>query len=137
MKATILTTVFAAFVLSINVNAQDVKTYSNVESNELGISKEFISVDSETLAPLTKEFYSYDAEGKMVEKVISKWGGSDAGWINTSKYEYTYGDTNSDLVTLVAYTKWDKTNKDWSEESEFLVNIYDEDSNYMATLHNK
>lgn len=137
MKATILTTLFAAFVLSINVNAQDVKTYSNVESNELGISKEFISVDSETLSPLTKEFYSYDAEGKIVEKVVSKWGGSDAGWINTSKYEYAYGDANSDLVTLVAYTKWDKSNKNWSKDSEFLVNIYDEDSNYMATLYNK
>lgn len=136
MKATILTTVFAAFVLSINVNAQEVKTYSNVETTELGTLKEYISVDSETLAPLAKEIYSYDAEGKIVEKVISKWNGSKLSWENVSKYEYTYGNADSDIVTLVAYTKWNKSNKVWSDESEFMVNVYDENNNFMATLLN-
>lgn len=136
MKATILTTVFAALVLSINVNAQEIKTYSNVESTDSGTTKEYISVDSETLAPLTKEIYSYDAEGKIIEKVISKWSDSDAEWANTSKYEYTYGSSDSELVAHVAYTKWSKSSNAWSDESEFMVNIYDENNNFMATLLN-
>lgn len=137
MKATILTTVFAALVLSINVNAQNVNRYSNVETTEFGTKKEYILVDSETLTPQTKKYYSYDAEGKMIEKVISRWDGIDNGWVNVSKYEYSYVDADSNLISLVAYTKWNKTSKDWSSESDLLVNVYDENNNYLATVYEK
>ncbi|WP_108822426.1 DUF3836 domain-containing protein [Dysgonomonas sp. Marseille-P4361] len=137
MKATILTTVFAALVLSISVNAQNVNRYSNVKATEFGTEKECISVDSKTLTPLIKQNYSFDADGKMIEKVISRWDGIDNGWVNVSKYEYTYTDADSDLISLIAYTKWNKAAKDWSSESDLLVNVYDENNNYLATGYEK
>lgn len=39
MKATILTSVFVALFFSANLNANNVKTYSNIESGESGTKK--------------------------------------------------------------------------------------------------
>lgn len=137
MKATHLTSILVALVISITVNAQNVNRYSNMKVNEHGTQKEYISVDDKTSIPLTKQNYSYDTDGKIIEKVISRWDGVDSGWVNVSKYEYTYADADSDLIALIAYTKWNKAAKDWSSESDILVNVYDENNSYMTTVYEK
>lgn len=131
MNATILTSVLAAFVFCVNVSANNVKTYSNVESSEFGTKKEYISVDSQSMTPQMKEYYHYNADGKIIEKTVSKWVDNSRGWVNSSRYEYHYGE--SGLVTAVSYTKWDDGKKVWEGNSEVLVNIYDEDGNFMAS----
>ncbi|MDR2954359.1 MAG: DUF3836 domain-containing protein [Prevotella sp.] len=130
MKATFLTTVFAALVLTTSVNAENVKTYNNVESNELGTTKEYITVDSETLAPLTKETYVYDLNGNMTEKKVSKWGNNKTGWINSSKYEYTY--TISGKVANITFTEWNGKKNNWADTSEFLVHVYNDNNELLS-----
>ena len=129
MKATFLTSVFAALVLTTNVNAKNVKVYSNNESNENGTLKEFVTLDNETSKPLTKDFYEYDVNGNIQEKTTSEWK-DEKGWVNSRKYEYKYGKAGK--VASVTYTKWDEKVNNWSDSSDVLVHIYDENDEFLT-----
>jgi len=129
MKATILTSVFAALVFSANLSAKNVKTYINAESGEFGSKKEYVSLDNETSKPLTKEYYYYDVDGKIIEKTVSKWN-DKSGWVNCGKYEYQYGEGNK--VANITFTEWDKKKNSWSDKSDFLVHLYDDNNEFMS-----
>ena len=123
MKATILTSVFVALFSAANLNAKDVKTYTNNESGEFGTKKEYVSVDKETLKPTTKEFYYYDVNGRIVEKTVSKWS-DEKGWENIGLYEYQYNENGN--VANVIYTE----RADQSDKTYFLVHQYDENNEF-------
>lgn len=121
MKAIILTSVFAVLTFTADLNARNVKTYSNEEQTALGVNKEYISVDKKSLKPENKENYVYDADGRILEKTVSKWV-DGAGWVNVGKTEYNYGEGGQ--VSYAAYTKWDNNTEDWSTKSDCQVNVY-------------
>jgi len=129
MKATLLTSVFVALFFSANLNANNVKTYSNIESGEFGTKKEFVSVKSETLEPLKKENYCYDTTGRLSEKTISKWS-YEKGWENVGRYEYRYNETGN--VASVIYTEWNKVDNDWASKEYFLVHVYNENDEFLS-----
>jgi len=129
MKAIFLTTVLSAFFFSANLNANNVKTYNNVETGEFGTKKEFISVESETLKPLKREYYFYNPEGRIVEKTISSWS-DQKGWVNAGRYEYQYNETGK--VANVIFTEWNKKDANWSEKAYFLVHVYDENNEFLS-----
>ena len=129
MKAIFLTTVLSALSFSANMNADNVKTYSNIESGEFGTKKEYVSVESKTSKPLKKEFYHYDADGRIQEKTISKWS-DEKGWENAGKYEYQYNETGK--VANVIYTEWNKKDGNWSDKAYFLVHVYDENNEFLS-----
>lgn len=130
MKATILTSVFAVLVSTMNLSARNVMTYSNVENGEFGVKKEYVSINKETSKPESKEYYHYDQNGNIVEKTISIWN-DNTGWENLATYAYQYGNANK--VAYVAYTKWDKDNARWSEKSDITVHIYDDKDEFLTT----
>lgn len=129
MKTTILTSVFAVLVSVANLSARNVTTYSNVEVNRAGTNKEYVSIDNETSKPVTKELYDYGIDGKLEVKKISKWDDSK-GWVNSSKYEYQYNEVGK--VSNVTYTKWNEKTNSWSDKSEFLVHIYNENDEILS-----
>ncbi|WP_029903339.1 DUF3836 domain-containing protein [Prevotella sp. 10(H)] len=129
MNAAILTSVFAVLVSVTNLSAKNVITYSNVESNESGTKKEYVTLDKETAKPLSKEFYHYDEKGNVLEKTTSTWN-NEKGWVNSSNYTYIYGE--NDMLSYVAYTKWDNKAEDWSNKSDILVHVYDENNNFLS-----
>lgn len=129
MKAIILTSVFAVLVSVANLSARNVKTYSNVETNETGTKKEYVSIDVETSNPLTKELYNYSADGKLEVKKISNWN-ENKGWVNSAKYEYQYNEVGK--VSNVTYTKWNEKTNSWSDKSEFLAHIYNENNEILS-----
>jgi hypothetical protein len=130
MKATILTSVFAVLVSITNLSARNVMTYSNVESGEFGVKKEYVSINKETSKPESKEYYHNDQNGNIVEKTVSVWN-DNAGWENFATYSYQYGDANK--VAYVAYTKWDKDNARWSDKSDITVHIYNDKDEFLTT----
>jgi hypothetical protein len=130
MKATILTSVFAVLVSTMNLSARNVMTYSNVESGEFGVKKEYVSINKETSKPESKEYYHYDQNGNIVEKTVSIWN-DNTGWENFATYSYQYGDANK--VAYVAYTKWDKDNARWSDKSDITVHIYNDKDEFLTT----
>lgn len=129
MKAIFLTSVLVALFFSANLNANNVKTYSNEQSGEFGIKKEYISVEKETLKPLKKEYYQYDTTGRLLEKTVSKWS-YEKGWENTGRYEYQYNETGK--VANVIYTEWNKQSNDWAEKACFLVHVYDDNNEFLS-----
>lgn len=129
MKAIFLTSVFAALILSTNVDAKNVKTYINMDSNEFGVKKEYISIDIETSKPLTKEFYDYDSNNNIIEKTISKWD-EKTGWKNCGKYEYNYFENGK--VANITFTEWDNQKSIWSEKSNFLIHLYNENGDFLS-----
>lgn len=129
MKTTILTSVFAVLVSVANLSARNVTTYSNVEVTSSGTNKEYVSIDNETSKPVTKELYDYGIDGKLEVKKISKWDDSK-GWVNSSKYEYQYNEVGK--VSNVIYTKWNEKTNSWSDKSEFLVHIYNENDEILS-----
>lgn len=130
MKTIILTSVFVVLASTMNINARNVRTYSNVESGEFGVKKEYVSINKETSKPESKEYYHYDKNGNILEKTISIWT-NNVGWVNSVRYTYQYGDANK--VAYVAYTKWDNDNARWSEKSDITVQIYNDKDEFLTT----
>lgn len=129
MKATILTSVFAVLVSVTNLNAKNVKVYSNVESNEEGAKKEMVMLDSKTSAPVSQNVYVYDANGNIVEKTVNKWS-DEKGWAAAGKYEYVYNEQGK--VANLTYTKWNNKSDDWARESQLFVHVYDDNNELIA-----
>lgn len=130
MKATILTSVFAVLVSVSSLNAKDVKTYNNVESGEAGVKKEYIILDEATSTPISKDYYHYDTNGFIKERIVSVWD-SNTGWVNSRKFEYEYNGANK--VASIIYTEWDKKKGGWAEQSHVSVNVYNENNEYLST----
>lgn len=120
MKATFLTSV-VALVFAVSVSAENGKTYSNVETIEAGVKKEYTTFESDFSKPISKTTYLYDANGQIQEKTSSKWD-AKKGWIESEKYTYTISE--SGLVAELAYTKWDSKKEAWSDASEIFVYNY-------------
>ncbi|MDR3060115.1 MAG: DUF3836 domain-containing protein [Prevotella sp.] len=129
MKAIILASVFASLVFAVNLNARNVKVYSNVVNSESGVKKEYVAVDNETLEPVTKKNYVYASDGRILERSVDEWSETD-GWRNVNKHVYIYGDT--DKVTHITYTKWNKQANAWADKSGCLIYIYDKDDELLA-----
>ncbi|MFV0331076.1 MAG: hypothetical protein ACK5KL_14875 [Dysgonomonas sp.] len=72
MKAIILASVFASLVFAVNLNARNVKVYSNVVNSESGVKKEYVAVDNETLEPVTKKNYVYAGDGRILERSVDE-----------------------------------------------------------------
>ena len=129
MKATFLTSVFAVLVATANVNAKDVKVYSNVSDNENGVNKEYVTLDKETSKPLSKGTYNYSVDGKIQDKTISKWQ-EGKGWVNAGKHEYQYG--KSGKISSITYTKWDEKAGRWASNSDLMVNLYNDNDEFLS-----
>lgn len=129
MKATILISVFASLIFSVNINAKNVKTYVNIEDRKSSLEKEYISLDKETLKPILKEYYLYDYAGNIQEKMVSKWS-DRRGWINYFKYAYSYLENGK--VANVTFTEWDTQKNTWSDKSDFLIHLYDDNGEFLS-----
>lgn len=138
MKTTILTSVFAVLVSIMNLNAKDVITYSNMENNELGVKKEYVTLDDKTSIPFKKTSYFYDEKGRLLERTIQKWN-DKGGWINLAKFEYRYN--KSDKASVITLTKWDNKQKDWANKSSIYTYIYNDSDEFLSikqeTVDNK
>lgn len=129
MKTTILISVFAALVLSVNINAKNVKTYVNIEDRKSNLEKEYISLDKETLKPVVKEYYLYDSAGNIQEKIVSKWS-DKSGWTNRFKYAYNYQENGR--VANITFTEWNAKKSRWSDKSDFLIHLYDDNGEFLS-----
>ena len=129
MKTTIITSVFAMLVSTMNLSAKNVITYSNVENNESGVKKEYVTINKETSKPESKGCYLYDRKGNITGKTISVWNGGK-GWVNTAKYEYQY--TSANKVSGLTYTEWNKETGNWADKSSFIAHIYDENDELLS-----
>lgn len=129
MKTIVVTSVFAALVFSASVCAKNVKTYINMESNESGTKKEYVSLDAETQKPLNKEYYNYDSNGNIKEKTISKWN-DKSGWVNHSKYEYSYLENGK--MANISYTEWNGKKDAWADKFDLLIHFYDDNGEFLS-----
>jgi hypothetical protein len=122
MKAIILTSVLVALFSLSNIYAGNStgKIYSNIENNEFGCVKEFVTVDSKTSIAKAKSVYVYDVDGILQTKVLYRWSNT-AGWVGTQKYEYEY---SGEKVVALIYTEWDKNISIWSAKAECLTYVY-------------
>lgn len=134
MKTTILTSVFAVLVSVMNLSAKGITVYSNVESNESGVKKEYIRLDETTSTPLEKTSCLYDRNGNVLIRTFSIWKGKQ-GWINYGTYNYQYNEAN--LVANITYTKWDEKNAAWSEKTDTMIYIYDNNGQFLYVKHEK
>lgn len=133
MKITIITSVFAILVSTMNLSAKNRITYTNVESDESGVKKEYVTIDKATSKPESKEYYSYNKDGNIVEKTVSMWN-NEKGWVEMAKYEYQYENTNK--VSSLTYTEWNKETNGWADKSYFIAHIYDENNDSLSLKYN-
>lgn len=131
MKTRIFITIAAAFLLVSNIYAAEpaTKVYTNEETTKYGCVKEFITVENETLRPLSKTVYKYDTNNHMQAKVLYKWNDTK-GWESVQKYDYEYN-LSGQIATLI-YTKWDERLNTWSAQSEQLIHVYDAEGKFLA-----
>ncbi len=131
MKANIVTSILIAFLSVVNISASEPKTkvYTNPESTELGLVKEFTSCNSETSQAISKSVYQYDTEGSLQKKVLYKWD-NNLGWVGIQKYDYEYD--NDKLVVNLIYTEWDTKMNTWSTKSEQFLHVYNTDGEFLA-----
>lgn len=128
MKAAVLTSV-VALVFAVNVNAKNVKTYSNVTNEESGVKKEYTTFKNDNSQPLSKVSYQYDNDGCIQEKVVSKWN-NEKGWVDSEKYSYKYNESGQ--VETLAYTKWDTKKNTWSNKSDVLLYGYNTNNEFSS-----
>lgn len=132
MKTTILISVFAVLVSTMNLNAKGIATYSNVETNESGVKKEYIKVNEETSTPIEKVNYVLDNNGNVLSRTFSVWK-SNKGWVNCIIYNYQYNETNK--IANVTYTKWDEKKGIWSDKTDISVYVYDNNNQFLYVRH--
>lgn len=123
MKARILTSILVVVFSVTCLFAANPKNniYTNTETTEMGSVKEYTFCDKETLKPLKKTVYQYDATGATVQKTTYKWDES-FGWAALQKYSYEYNE-NGKIVNLI-YTEWDKGLGTWAKNSDHMLHIY-------------
>ncbi|MBK5719298.1 DUF3836 domain-containing protein [Dysgonomonas sp. Marseille-P4677] len=129
MKTTILTSVFAVLVSIMNLNAKETKTYSNVGSNESGITKEYITLEGKTLVPQEKVCYFYDKKGKILTRTLSIWD-KEKGWINCGIHKYQYNEVNK--LASMTYTKWNNNKEKWSEKMDMIIYLYGDNNELLS-----
>jgi hypothetical protein len=120
----------AVFVSTMSLNAKNVKTYSNVERNEMGTKKEYITLDDATSYPLMKEYYHYDANGNILQKTVSAWD-SNTGWVARASSLYQYGETGK--IVSIVYTKWNNKSESRAGKSDIIIYLYDENNEFLTT----
>ncbi|WP_165044347.1 DUF3836 domain-containing protein [Dysgonomonas sp. ZJ709] len=103
--------------------------YNNIDNTGSVTTKECIAVDKQTLAPLTKSTYIFDADGNKIEKVVYTW--SNSGWVAKQKNEYQCASSNQ-LASLI-YTEWNAEKSEWSDKSEYLLHTYNDGGEWVAT----
>ncbi|MDU1890208.1 MAG: DUF3836 domain-containing protein [Dysgonomonas sp.] len=137
MKTRILTSILAVVFSLTLVYAGNPKTtmYINHEASEAGLYKEYIYVDSETLEPLKRIVYNYDTNGVIKEKILYGWE-YKKGWTGEQKYTYQCNVENKTIDNLV-YTEWDNIRDSWSDNSEYITYIYNDDSEFMSNTQIK
>ena len=129
MKTTILTSVFAVLVSIMNLSAKDVITYSNVENNESGVKKEYVTLDDKTSIPLRKTSYFYDEKGRLLDRTIQKWN-DKGGWVNLAKFEYRYN--KAGRASMITFTQWNNKKKDWVNKSDIYTYIYNDSNEFLS-----
>lgn len=131
MKARILVSILAVVFSIAILNAGNPKTtkYINEEVTETSIIKDYTFVNSETLKALHRITYTYDINGVIQERVYYKWD-NEKGWIGIQKHTYEYNADNK--VAYLIHTKWDQNNNNWSDNSEYLAHIYNQDGKYLT-----
>lgn len=132
MKTIFLTSVFAVLLSTTNLNAKEIKTYSNVETNESGTLKEYVRLKEKTLIPKERICYFYNKKGDILMRTFSTWK-NDKGWINCSKYEYKYSETGK--VESVSYIRWDSIKERWIENDSITVYL-GEENKYILSAEN-
>jgi len=130
MKAIIISLAAAVLTsVSVSVNANNPKVYSNVEITNAGTNKEYVYMDDNTSMPKMKTALVCDANGMVTSKVVSEWK-EGKGWVNSSKYEYKYNSSNK--VSTMVYTEWSGKSGSWADVSDMMVHLYDNDGNFLS-----
>lgn len=105
----------------------------NIENRDNGTTKEYLHmVDNK---PHTKFVYEYDADGRMLNKMLQQWDAEKSVWVGISRYDYEYGSNGK--LNDVLYTLWNTKNSNWSATSEMLVHIYDADGELVSVKREK
>jgi len=126
MKARILSLAVVVLLSVVSIYASNPKT--KVYSNINGTTKEYTTVDAETMKALSKTTYIYDANGMLQERALYKWNDAK-GWTGIQKYVYSYNDNKT---ATIVYTKWDKDLAAWSGTSQHLIHVYGLDGDLLA-----
>ena len=130
MKARILTSILAV-VFSVAIlnaaNPNSVK-YTNEETTAAGTVKEYTFCEKETLKPLNRAVYQYNANGELLEKVYYKWD-NNTGWVSVQKYNYEYQDNK---VASLIYSEWDSSLGTWSENPEYITYVYNKNGELLT-----
>ncbi|MDU1891772.1 MAG: DUF3836 domain-containing protein [Dysgonomonas sp.] len=131
MKARILTSIIAIVFSVTLLNAGNPKStmYTNTELTESGVVKECTFVENKTLRPIQKIVYKYDVLGNIKERTYYKWEDHSA-WVNVHKYTYEYNEYNQ--VANLIHTKWDASKKGWSDRSDYIINKYNSDGEFLT-----
>lgn len=130
MKTKLFIISIIAFLSSINLSAQDVVTYSNIDKTDSECKKEYITYAKDSSAPIKKMVYIENQDGQLVSKEVYKW--ENGAWEGINKMEYKYNVDSKPSIFI--YTKWNKKNQTWSDKSEFLSYRYNSNGELLATI---
>lgn len=105
------------------------QTVSTVKYDDSSKIKEYIVSHAGTSKNLAKTIYKYDNQDRRVERTSYLWN-NKKGWVCSQKYEYRYND--SDKISSIVHTEWDKNIDDWKIYSSLLVHTYNENGKLLA-----
>lgn len=127
---TIILTLAIILGVSISSHAQGLKNvvYSNTEITESGEVNEYITYSTQLATPLQKHVYEKDNKGWTTTRTIYDW--SKNAWVAKSRTEYKYN-KNATPATI-SHTDWDKNTKNWSDKSELIAYVYDDEGEFLA-----
>ena len=131
MKAMFLTLAMILVSSIMGVSAQNL-IYTNTCKTESETVKECIAYNSDEDRPDTKTIYTYNKNGDMVSKVVSKW--TEGEWLIRSKSEFSYDDAKLSVVT---HTKWDNRINNWANESQYTNFLYDDNGDFLTAVDSK
>ncbi|MBO4607967.1 MAG: DUF3836 domain-containing protein [Prevotella sp.] len=126
-------------VLSMYMNAtqnQSSEYYYNAEiENGIVTTMYVYHQEAEGLSPRLAFHFDYDAQGRLTEKVVSRWDSWNKCYQPAYRLQYSYTDEGYEL----ARSEWNKKRQEWKDAKEKMVYQIEKDQvlsvNYLQKNH--
>ena len=110
----VIAAVIASAMFTINANAEskDTNEANAAKVVEVAKSANRSSVQTMVDGELIKHDYILDNEGRVVNKVASRWSDENSDWVPVSAYSVVY----TDKETVLSYAKYNSFTKTYSTD---------------------
>jgi len=133
MKTRIFTCIVLFTLAIVGVYAQNPDWVNKTKKDSSGNPVSVVSYSDNV--PAMKTEYQYDPNGNRIVKELYTWDSKASKWVEVFRIDYLYSE--KDQLSMCTNSKWNKKNKDWSNDVQYMIYLYDSDGVLLSVKNSK